>query len=181
MARINLLPWRETRKKEREKRFYISMGLAAIITVGIGISVHMEMENRIDFQNQRNQFLLQQIGVLDKQIADIKTLELEKTRLLNRMKVIQQLQKSRPEIVHLFEELVLAVPEGAQILKISQLGQNITIEGIAESNSRISTFMRNMDKSLWLKDPELIVIDANKKEYPDSSWFSLKVKRSRPE
>ena len=180
MARINLLPWRETRKQEREKRFYISMGLAAVITLSIGFGVHIEMEKRSDFQNQRNQFLLQQVAVLDKQISDIKTLELEKTRLLNRMNVIQQLQKSRPEIVHLFEELVLTIPEGAQILKISQNGINITIEGVAESNSRISSFMRNMDKSDWLTDPELIVIEANKKEFPNASWFSLKVKRSRP-
>ena len=180
MARINLLPWRETRKQEREKRFYISMGLAAVITLSIGFGVHIEMEKRSDFQNQRNQFLLQQVAVLDKQISDIKTLELEKTRLLNRMNVIQQLQKSRPEIVHLFEELVLTIPEGAQILKISQNGINITIEGVAESNSRISSFMRNMDKSDWLTDPELIVIEANKKEFPNASWFSLKVKRRRP-
>ena len=180
MARINLLPWRETRKQEREKRFYISMGLAAAVTLAIGFAVHMEIEKRSDFQNQRNQFLLQQIAVLDKQISDIKNLELEKTRLLNRMNVIQQLQKSRPEIVHLFEELVLTIPEGAQILKISQIGVNITIEGVAESNSRISSFMRNMDKSKWLTDPELIVIESNKKEFPNASWFSLKVKRSRP-
>jgi len=181
MARINLLPWRESLKQEREKRFYISMGLAALVTLALGFTVHMEMEKRTDFQNQRNQFLIQQIGVLDKQIADIKTLELEKTRLLNRMKVIQQLQKSRPEIVHLFEELVLAIPEGAQMLKVSQSGQSITIEGVAESNSRISSFMRNMEKSDWLADPELIVIEANKKEFPNASWFSLKVKRSRPQ
>ena len=181
MARINLLPWRESLKQEREKRFYISMGLAALVTLALGFAVHMEMEKRTDFQNQRNQFLIQQIGVLDKQIADIKTLELEKTRLLNRMKVIQQLQKSRPEIVHLFEELVLAIPEGAQMLKVSQSGQSITIEGVAESNSRISSFMRNMEKSDWLADPELIVIEANKREFPNASWFSLKVKRSRPQ
>lgn len=181
MARINLLPWRESLKQEREKRFYISMGLAALVTLALGFAIHMEMEKRTEFQNQRNQFLIQQIGVLDKQIADIKTLELEKTRLLNRMKVIQQLQKSRPEIVHLFEELVLAIPEGAQMLKISQSGEEITIEGVAESNSRISTFMRNMDKSDWLTNPELIVIEANKKEFPNASWFSLKVKRSRPQ
>jgi len=181
MARINLLPWRESLKQEREKRFYISMGLAALVTLAFGFAVHMEMEKRTAFQDQRNQFLIQQIAVLDKQIADIKTLELEKTRLLNRMEVIQKLQKSRPEIVHLFEELVLAIPEGAQMLKVSQSGESITIEGVAESNSRISSFMRNMAKSDWLADPELIVIEANKKEFPNASWFSLKVKRSRPQ
>jgi type IV pilus assembly protein PilN len=180
MARINLLPWRETRKKEREKRFYISMGLAAIVTFGVLFIVHSEMESRFDLQNKRNQFLATQIRMLEQQIKDINNLEVEKTRLLNRMEIIQQLQKSRPEIVHLFEELVLTVPEGAQILKLSQSGIDITIEGIAESNSRVSSFMRNLDKSKWLKDPELIVIEANKKEFPKSSWFSLKVKRSQP-
>ena len=180
MARINLLPWREELKKEREKHFYMFLGLTAAIALGIGILIHMEMEDRINFQIKRSQFITQQMSVVDKQIADIKTLEFEKARLLNRMKVIQELQLSRPEIVHLFEELVTTLPDGVQILKINRRGENINIEGIAESNSRISTFMRNLDKSKWLKEPELVVIDADTKEHPNSSWFSLKVKRGQP-
>ncbi|HFE38667.1 MAG TPA: pilus assembly protein PilN [Gammaproteobacteria bacterium] len=180
MARINLLPWRETRKKEREKRYFTAMGLVAVLSIAAGVGVHMEMEKQSNFQSQRNQFLLQQIAALDLEIKAIKTLEVEKARLLNRMKVIQTLQKSRPEIVHLFEELVLTLPEGAQLLEISQKGPTINIEGVAESNSRISSFMRNMDKSVWLENPELVVIDANKPGYPNASWFSLKVQRSHP-
>jgi len=180
MARINLLPWRETLKKERQKNFFILSGVVALVTIGIIASIHMEMENRITIQDTRNKFLSQQISIVDVEIETIKTLEIEKTRLLNRMNVIQELQKSRPEIVHLFEELVTATPDGAQVIKITQKGTNISIEGIAESNSRISTFMRNLDKSQWLTEPELIVINANTREYPDSSWFSLKVKRSQP-
>ena len=181
MARINLLPWREAQKKQREKNFYLLLGLSFILALGTVAAIHMEMQNRIDFQNKRNLFMTQQIAMLDKQIEEIKSLEVEKTRLLNRMKVIQQLQKSRPEIVHLFEEIVTTTPEGAQLLQIELKGENIIIEGIAESNSRISNFMRNLDRSLWLKEPELIVINAEKREYPNSSWFSLKVKRSRPQ
>jgi len=181
MARINLLPWRETLRHERQKNYYIAVGLVAVITLGLGFFVHFELDNQIESQKERNDYLLQNITSLDLKISAIKDLELEKTRLLNRMKVIQRLQKSRPEIVHLFEELSLTLPEGAQILKVSQKDMTITIHGIAESNSRISTFMRNMDKSAWLKNPELIIIDANKPGFPNSSWFSLKVQRSQPQ
>lgn len=178
MARINLLPWREELKKERQIRFFASMGLVIAVAIGIVALVHMEMNNQIKFQENRNKFLSQQIGIVDKEIENIKTLEVEKKRLLNRMKVIQELQKSRPEIVHLFEELVNTTPDGAQIIKVSQKGKTVSIEGIAESNSRISSFMRNLDKSEWLTEPELIVINANTQDYPNSSWFSLRVKRS---
>ncbi len=179
MARINLLPWREELKKERQKQFFMLAGLVALIAVGIFFSVHTEMENRLSIQDNRNQFLSQQISIIDKEIETIKTLEVEKARLLNRMTVIQGLQKSRPEIVHLFEELAKATPDGAQIIKISQKDKVVSIEGIAESNSRISTFMRNLEKSKWLKEPELIVINANTRDYPGSSWFSLRVKRGK--
>jgi len=179
MARINLLPWRETLKKERERRFYIFVGLTIFAAIGAVAGIHLEMENRIQSQKDRNQFLNQQITFVDKEIAAIKSLEVEKTRLLNRMDVIQRLQKSRPEIVHLFEAMVTTTPDGVQILKISQKLDNINIEGVAESNSRISSFMRNLEKSKWLKQPELIVIDADTRDHPNSSWFSLKVKRSQ--
>ena len=105
MARINLLPWREEQKKQREKHFYMFIGLAIVAALGIMVGVHIEMQAQTDFQNNRNRYLSQQITALDKQIAEIKTLEVEKQRLLNRMKVIQHLQKSRPEIVHVFEEI----------------------------------------------------------------------------
>lgn len=180
MARINLLPWREEQKKQREKNFYLLLGLGFVAALGILAGIHTEMQARTDFQNNRNLFISQQITILDKQIQEIKTLEVEKTRLLNRMKVIQQLQKSRPEIVHLFEELVTTTPDGTQLLEIEMKGKDLLIQGIAESNSRISNFMRNLDKSKWLKNPELIVINAEKPEYPNSSWFSLKVTRSQP-
>lgn len=180
MAKINLLPWRETRSRERRQHYFITMGAVALITVVFGIGIHVQIKEEADFQNQRNNYLLQKITLLDAKIASIKSLELEKTRLLNRMKVIQQLQRSRPEIVHLFEEIALTLPDGAQIQEISQEGNEIKIDGFADSNSRISAFMRNIEKSKWLKEPELIIIDANKVAFPDSSWFSLKVQRSQP-
>ncbi len=181
MARINLLPWREELRKQREKRFYLSLAATFVAALGIFAAIHWEMQNRIDYQNKRNIFLTQQINMVDKQIEEIKSLEIEKTRLLNRMKVIQQLQKSRPEIVHLFEELVKTTPDGAQLLEVELKGDDLYIKGIAESNSRVSNFMRNLDKSPWLTNPELIVINAETQDYPNSSWFSLKVKRSHPQ
>lgn len=181
MARINLLPWREEQRKLREKHFYFLLAGTFVAALLIFAGVHFQMQNQIEFQNNRNIFLTQQIASVDQQIEEIKTLEIEKARLLNRMKVIQQLQKSRPEIVHLFEELVFTTPEGAQLLEVELKGEDIFLKGIAESNSRVSSFMRNLDKSKWLKNPELIVIDAEKREYPNASWFSLKVKRSRPQ
>ena len=180
MARINLLPWREVKKKEREKRFYVMAAVTVIAALAVVATVHMEYEKQITYQNTRNQFLTQQIKAVEKEIIAIKTLEEEKTNLLNRMEVIQRLQKSRPEIVYLFEAIVTTTPDGVQLLKISHDENVLNVEGIAESNSRISSFMRNIDKSQWLQDPELIVIDADTKEYPDHSWFSMKVKRSHP-
>lgn len=181
MARINLLPWREDRRREREKQFFIAMGAATLLMILIGIYVHAVIAGMIASQERRNQFLTQHIAQLDGQIQTIKTLEVGKTRLLNRMNIIQQLQSSRPEVVHLFEELVNTLPDGMYLLKVTQEDSiNLLIEGVAESNSRISSFMRNMDSSPWLKEPELIVINSDKKEYPNSSWFSLRVKKSSP-
>lgn len=178
MARINLLPWREKLRKEREKQFYLIVGAVVATTLSIMVVIHITINNLIGAQEIRNQFLTQQISNLDQQIAAIQSLETEKTRLLNRMNVIQQLQTSRPEIVHLYEEIVTALPDGSYLLKLEHEKGVIKIEGVAESNARISSFMRNLDDSSWLQDPELIVINANTKEYPNASWFSLSVKRT---
>ena len=180
MARINLLPWREKQKLERKQRFLAFLGLAAALAIGLGVLIHISIDALIDHQTIRNHFLTQHLTVLDKEITDIRSLEVEKAQLLTRMNVIQKLQYSRPEVVHLFEEMVTTLPDGVYLLKISQKEQTLNIEGVAESNSRISSLMRNMDRSPWLSDPELIVINSNTKDFPNASWFSLKVKRSRP-
>lgn len=181
MANINLLPWREKLRKEREQHFYILLGAAAALTVVLGIFIHISIDSFVENQNRRNDVLTRNISVLDKEISNIKSLEVEKARLLNRMKVIQKLQLSRPEIVHLFEELVTTLPDGIYLLNVKQKGNTLTLEGVAESNSRISSLMRNMDRSKWLKDPELIVINSEMPKYPNASWFNLRVKRSRPQ
>ncbi len=181
MARINLLPWRDQLRKDRERRFYAGAALAVVAMLGGVAYAHMFVASQIDAQDGRSQYLTQQIALVDKEIEAIKTLEVEKQRLLNRMSVIQQLQISRPAIVHVLESLVETLPEGAQLVKIQNVGPTINIEGIAESNARVSAFMRNLDKSRWLANPELIVIDSSKREFPNASWFSLKVQRTDSE
>lgn len=175
MARINLLPWRETLRKERETQFYIGLGVAALVTLAFVAYIHVRVAGQIETQHARNEFMQQQIASVDRAIAEIKSLEEEKAKLLSRMNVIQQLQGRRPAIVHLFEELVLTVPDGARLSKVTHNGNLLDIEGIAESNARVSAFMRSLERSPWLKNPELIVIDSGKKEYPDASWFNLTV------
>jgi len=178
MARINLLPWRDQLRKDRERRFYVGAVAAVIATLGGLAYAHMFVAGQIDAQGLRSQFLTQQIALVDKEIEAIKTLEVEKQRLLNRMNVIQQLQISRPAIVHVFEEFVDTVPQGAHLVKVQTKGDTVEIEGIAESNALVSAFMRNLDHSNWFVNPELVEIDSSKTQYPNSNWFSLKVQRT---
>ena len=181
MAHINLLPWREKIRQERKNQFYMLLGAAAAVAITVGVTIHLSISTMIDQQGTRNHFLTQHLTTLDKEIKNIRSLEVEKTQLLKRMNVIQKLQHSRPEIVHLFEEIVTTLPDGVYLLKVTHKDLVLNIEGVAESNSRISSFMRNLDRSPWLADPELVVINSNTADFPNASWFSLKVQRSRPD
>jgi type IV pilus assembly protein PilN len=135
----------------------------------------------IQSQNNRNEFLQNTIKEVEKQIAEIKTLKEDKKALLARMKVIQDLQTSRPEIVHLFEEISNATPKGVFLLNAARDGELLSIEGVADSNDSVSAFMRQLNASPWLQNPKLAVIESNKKGYEDSSWFKLQVSQVNPE
>ena len=178
MPHINLLPWREELRRERQRQFINVAAGAAIVMVGIVVLAHLRMSGIIENQNNRNQFMTAQIAQVDKEIEEIKTLEKEKAALLARMKVIQELQGSRPEIVHIFDELAKTIPDKVFLLKTSRKDREISIEGVADSNDYVSEFMRNLDNSPWLTNPRLTVIESNKKEYPGSSWFQLKVSQT---
>lgn len=178
MPHINLLPWREQKRKEQEKRFYLLTALAGAAAVLMVLISSNQITQLINYQQQRNAFMTTQLQAVDAQIETIKSLENEKTRLLGRMNVIQRLQASRPESVHLFEQLAHVTPEGTQLVKVSFSGGLYSIEGVAESNALISRMMRNIDRSKWLQDPELVVIDSKKKEYPGNSWFSLRFRKN---
>lgn len=162
MPRINLLPHREQARKVRRREFMVGAGSAvvlAIIVAGVGKVVYSSW---IDAQIEKNNLLKKEIVQLDSQIADIQDLEARKQRLVARMDIIEKLQRKRPEIVHQFDELVRTVPDGVYLTGIKQSGKKLEIKGVAQSSTRVSTFMRNIDASTWMDNPELQVVEAAK-------------------
>jgi len=180
MAKINLLPWREAQKKEQQRQFAFMAVGSAIFMVLIIVYVHIHFSGLIAQQNNRNSFLQKEIENVEKDIVAIKSLESDKQNLLARMNIIQQLQGSRPEIVHLFDESAKTLPEGVYLTKLNRTGSTVKVEGVAESNANVSTLMKNLDVSVWMKGPRLDVIDSSKKEYAGLSWFNLRVAQTRP-
>lgn len=160
MARINLLPWREAERKERQKNFAIAAASGVIVGLLVIWGANAFLQGKIDYQNSRNQRLQQEIATLDEQIAEIKNLRLKKERLLLRMAAIEDLQRTRPEVVHLFDELVDVTPEGIFLTELTQTGRNLLIKGVAESSTRVSAFMRNIDASEWFANPVLQVVQS---------------------
>jgi type IV pilus assembly protein PilN len=180
MARINLLPWREALAKEKKRQFAVVAAGSAMLSVLILVYVHIHMSGLISEQGARNKFLDGKIEEVDKQINEIQSLEADKQNLLARMKIIQTLQSSRPEIVHLFQEVAQTMPEGVYLTQLNVAGSLIKIEGVAESNANVSALMRNIDSTTRMKQPVLDVIDSSKSDYPGMSWFSMRVSPNRP-
>jgi type IV pilus assembly protein PilN len=164
MPRINLLPWREERRKQRQRQFNIiagAVGGVGLLTVGALYLLHAHW---IEDQNERNAYLSDQIKLMDDRIAQIKDLQETKQRLLARMQIIQHLQESRPVEVHLFDQLVRTLPPGVYLTAMNQKSDGLSISGVAESSARVSAYLRNLDASPWLGDPNLVVVqkDAQK-------------------
>lgn len=161
MTGINLLPWRQERRKRQQRQFAVVTGGALAATALALMLVHANINQRIEFQQQRNRFLTGEIAALDNKIKEIQELEKQKKSLIARMEVIQKLQVSRPEVVHLFDELARTVPEGVQLVDLTQTDRLIAINGIAQSNARVSVYMRNLDLSPWFQEPSLLVIESS--------------------
>jgi type IV pilus assembly protein PilN len=160
MPRINLLPWREAERKRKRQEFYLSLG-AALATAGlITLLGYWQMSSSIQHQRDRNDYLTREIAALDKQIEEINGLDAQKRRLLARMEIIETLQRSRPEIVHVFDEVVRLLPEGVYLTYLKQSGTRFEIRGIAQSSTRVSSFMRNIDASQWLSEPTLQIVQT---------------------
>ena len=174
MAHINLLPWREELRKQKQQQFAVVSAGTAIVAALLVLLVHMRVEGLIEKQNARNSFLDSEIVELDKKIQKIKDLEKTKTALLARMDIIQQLQHSRPQSVHLMDELVFTLPDGVFLEKILQKGGALTVDGIAQSNARVSAYMRNIDGSQWLGDPKLDVIETKDADRRRNAEFTLR-------
>jgi type IV pilus assembly protein PilN len=180
MTRINLLPWREELRQERQKQFMTILVLIAILGLAIWGLIHVQMNGKIEYQNQRNSYLTAEIKKLDKEIAEIRELQKVRRSLVERMEVIQDLQASRPSIVHLFSDLVSTVPNGVYLKTLEQTNDTLKITGEAESNARVSSYMRNLNGSEWLKDPNLDVIEIEDKTVTRISSFILSVKQTTP-
>ncbi len=180
MAKINLLPWREALRKERQQQFYSTMGVFVVLTLCTWGAYHFYNTLRIDYQESRNQFLNVEITKLDKKIKEIKAIEKEKQRLSARIEAIEQLQGNRPLIVRLFDELVTSLPEGVSLVSVKQSGKAITLKGVAQSNARVSSFMRKLDDSNWLGSPQLDVIQAKDDKGQKVSNFTMRFNQVIP-
>ena len=180
MTRINLLPWREEHRQEQKKQFLVMTVAVCVLAAAIVGLIHFQMQSKIDYQQSRNNFLTNSIAEVDEEIKEIQELQKVRRSLIERMDVIQDLQGSRPSIVHLFTEIVSTVPNGVYLQSLNQTGGNLLINGEAESNARVSTYMRNLQASAWLKDPNLTVIEIEDKTVNRVSTFTLTVKQTSP-
>ncbi len=173
MARINLLPWRETLRKKRQRDFALTLLAGILVAAGVMLAWHMIVEAQIRHQQKRNDFLRSEIAALDIKIKEIQELEKTKAQIINRMEVIQRLQASRPAIVHMMDELVSTLPEGLFLVQFKQSTNLLTFDGRAQSNARVSSYMRNIDKSPWLDNPDLRFIENKERTGTGFSHFQL--------
>ena len=190
MARINLLPWRAERRKQRQRDFYGMLGAAAVGGVLLTGLIWFHYSSQISGQHERNAFLDQKIAEVKKQNEEIDRLDVQRDRLLARKAVIEELQAKRSQMVHLFDSLVRTIPDGVVLTGIKQEGDELTLAGRTQSNARVSTYMRNLENSGWMSNPELTIIEAKAQERSAGSaamdvkalpyTFELKVKLPNP-
>ena len=175
MTKINLLDWRAARRERRRQEFTTRFGLGVLVALSILGLAWMSMNNAIANQQNRNEYLKQQIAEIDQKIKEIEELEKVKQNLLARMRVIEQLQSSRSATVHFFDELVNTLPDGIMLTSIKQTGDTVQIDGVAESNGRISTYIKNLEASPWFNNPRLVVIKTSEKNKQREGAFTLQV------
>ena len=170
MPRINLLPWREEQRKERKLAFTVALGVSALTAGVVTFAIYLMFSSMIDAQERRNEQLRAEIKKLDKQIEEINSLESAKQKFIARMEIIEKLQRSRPEIVHVFDEIVRALPDGVYLTAVKQTDRRLKFDGVAQSSTRVSSFMRNIDGSEWLRNPELEVVQTAKDKGTGSNF-----------
>lgn len=180
MPRINLVPWREAERKRKRQEFGVGAVAAVLLAGVIAFAVNWQMQSAVDNQNERNQYLKDEIAKLDKQITEILDLEQQKQRLLARMQVIEQLERSRPEIVHVFDQLARTIPDGIHLTSLKQTDRRIQLKGLAQSSTRVASYMRNIDSSEWLGDPSLDILET-KGSGDTGSDFTLNAVQENPQ
>lgn len=191
MANINLLPWRQELRKQRQQEFIAILLAVSLVAVGIVLFAHMALSKQVSDQEERNQYIKAEISKLDTQITEIDALQKRRDELLSRMKVIQDLQGRRPVIVRIFDELVRVIPDGVFLKSLERKENIFTITGVAENANQVSNLMRNLDASPWFKSPVLSTVAAdqasssskttNAGDKPQGSRFSLTVMLEAPE
>ncbi len=180
MAKVNLLPWRAERRKARQQEFYTLLGGTAFIAVVLCVVVYLYYNGQIDGQNKRNAYLNERITELDAKIKEIEELDAKRDTLLRRKDVIEGLQANRSSMVHLFDELVRTIPEGVRLKSIKQEGDKLTLEGQSQSNARVSAYMRNIEASGWMTNPDLSVIEATGDDKTLPYMFNLSLTLHKP-
>ena len=160
MPRIILLPWRDQQRKERQLRFFAALGVAVVLSAVAAFGIYVMFGLWFDAQDRRNERLKSEIRVLDKQIEEINDLEAQKQKFISRMQIIEKLQRSRPEVVHLFDEMVKIMPDGTYLTSVKESGNKLKFEGVAQSSTRVSSLMRNIADSQWMRNPELEVVQS---------------------
>jgi len=170
MPRINLLPWRAEERKERKLAFTVALFVAALGAGLVTFTAYLLVGSMVDAQERRNEHLRSEIKHLDKQIEEINDLESAKQKFIARMEIIEKLQRSRPEIVHVFDEIVRTLPDGVYLTSVKQTDRRFKFEGVAQSSTRVSSFMRNLDASEWLRNPELEVVQTTRDKGPGSNF-----------
>jgi len=180
MAQINLLPWRDERRQELKKEFLTIIAFVLALAVGLVLLADRVVNSQIDEQKARNQYLKEHIAILDKQVAEIRDIQKKRNQLLDRMRVIQELQGNRPIIVRILDQLVRTVPDGVFYTNLNTHDKVINIRGIAESNNRVSSLMRRLDASDWLADPNLDAVRAAPEYGEQATIFNLTVKVQLP-
>ena len=180
MANINLLPWRDEYRREKQQEFLTVIGGVVFLAVVCGYLWVSSINSSIEDQNARNTYLKSEIAVLDKKVVEIKKLKERREQLIERMKVIQGLQGERPVIVRYFDELVKAIPEGVYFTSLVKSGDNLSVSGVAESNVRVSALMRNLDRSDWFASPNLSSVKSAPQIGEQASTFSLKFMPGKP-
>jgi type IV pilus assembly protein PilN len=180
MARINLLPWRAERRKHRQKEFLTMLGLSAAAAAFLAFLIISYYSAQISGQNDRNAYLQDQIAKVDLQIKEIDALDEKKRRLLARKEVIEQLQANRSQMVHLFDSLVRTIPDGVILTSLKQEGDKLTIEGRSQSNARVSSYMRTLESSGWMTNPDLSIIEAKAGDPGLPYAFTLSVLLANP-
>ena len=181
MAKINLLPWRAERRERRKREFFTHLGLAAVAAIVLVLLWGFWMSLRIDNQNGRNSYLKDQITQLDAKITEIKNLEKVKDHLLARKRIVEKLQSSRSQMVHLFDQIVQTIPAGARITSLKQQGDKLTLDGVAQSNATVAEYMRNIEASPWMGPATLVKTENVHTDSNTPYEFELVVKLGTPQ